>query len=169
MLSPEGCLQRRRRFWERLGPWADGDHVRLADPLHLNYLANFVVDPISLNAGFGGVLLLRNDGHAKLLYDDRLKSAAAEAHVEDRAIAPWYDGQSPGRGPRQLAVLAAVNAAANGVRFHDCPGDPAASAVVGTLTAMRRQKDPDEIALLRECMQPATSATPGRVKTSSRA
>ena len=51
MLTAEGCLQRRRRFWERLGPWAESDHVRLADPLHLVYLANFHVDPISLNAG----------------------------------------------------------------------------------------------------------------------
>src|SRR3954454_12567510 len=104
MLTAEGCLQRRRRFWERLGPGAEGDHVRLSDPLHLNYLANFHVDPISLNAGFGGVLLLRQDGQAKLLYDDRLKANAARAHVEESAVAPWYDGQSPGNGPRQLAV-----------------------------------------------------------------
>jgi Xaa-Pro dipeptidase len=157
MLTAEGCLQRRRRFWERLGPWAEGDHVRLADPLHLTYLANFNVDPISLNAGFGGVLLLRQDGHAKLLYDDRLKSSAASAHVEETSVVHWYDGQTPGKGPRQLALLAAVNPSASGLRVHDRLGDPAASAVVGTLAQMRRQKDPDEIALLRECMK-ATDA-----------
>ena len=153
MLTAEGCLQRRRRFWERLGPWAEGDHVRLAVPLHLVYLANFHVEPISLNAGFGGVLLLRQDGHAKLLHDDRLKSAAAAAHVEETAIVPWYDGQTPGKGPRQLALIGAVNPAGSGLRIHDRPGDPAAASVVGTLAQMRRQKDPDEIALLRECMR----------------
>src|SRR4051794_26540551 len=104
MLTADGCLRRRKRFWERLDGGLDADHVRLADPLHLTYLANFHVEPISLNAGFGGVLILRKDGHAKLLHDDRLKSYAAEAHVEERGQAPWYDGQSPGKGPRQMAL-----------------------------------------------------------------
>ncbi len=157
MLTADGCRQRRARFWERLGPWPDGDHVRLADPLHLNYLANFHVDPISLNAGFGGMLILRRDGHAKLLFDDRLKAYAAVAHVEESAQAPWYDGQSPGKGPRQMALVSGVNPAGSGLHLHDRPGDPAAAAVVGTLAAMRRQKDPDEIAILRECMR-ATEA-----------
>ena len=157
MLTAEGCLQRRRRFWERLGPWAEGDHVRLADPLHLTYLANFDVDPVSLTAGFGGVLLLRKDGHAKLLVDDRLKTPAAAAFVEETTIVPWYDGQTPGKGPRQLSLLGAVNPTGSGMRIHDRLGDPAAGAVVGTLAQMRRQKDPDEIAQLRECMK-ATDA-----------
>src|SRR5262249_23453322 len=139
--------------WEQVDPKPEGDHVRLADPLHLIYLANFHVDPISLNAGFGGTLLLRKDGKAKLLHDDRLKAPAAAAHVEDREQGPWYDGQCPGKGPRQLALLSRVNPEGAGLRFHDRPGDPAASSVVGTLTSMRRQKDPDEIALLRLCMR----------------
>ena len=109
------------------------------------------VDPD--DAGFGGVLLLRQDGHAKLLHDDRLKSNAASAHVEETAVVPWYDGQTPGKGPRQLALLGAVNPSGTGLRFHDRLGDPSAGAVVGTLAQMRRQKDPDEIALLRECMR----------------
>lgn len=152
MLTAEGCRQRRLRFWERLGPWADGDHVRLADPLHLNYLANFHVDPISLHAGFGGMLILRRDGHARLLHDDRLKGPAAEAHVEERTQVPWYDGKTPGIGPRQLALVASVNPSGSGLHLHDRPGDPAAAAVVTTLAAMRRQKDTDEVALLRRCM-----------------
>src|SRR5262245_61709664 len=52
MLTAEGCRQRRLRFWQELHPAPDSDHLRLADPLHLNYLAAFTVDPISLNAGF---------------------------------------------------------------------------------------------------------------------
>src|SRR5262245_5124438 len=157
MLTADGCRQRRLRFWERLGDWPDGDHVRLADPLHLTYLANFHVEPISLNAGFGGTLILRRDGHAKLLHDDRLKSYASAAHVEERSQVRWYDGQTPGQGPRQLALVSSVNPAGSGLHFHDRPGDPKAAAVVGTLAAMRRQKDPDEIALLRQCMR-ATEA-----------
>jgi hypothetical protein len=153
MLTAEGCLQRRQRLWEQLDPKPDSDHLRLSDPLHLTYLANFLVDPISLNAGFGGTLLLRQDGRAKLLHDDRVKSAAALAHVEEHTAVPWYDGQSPGRGPRQLALLQEVNPAHGGLRIHDRPGDPYAATVIQTLAAMRRQKDADEIVLLKRCMQ----------------
>jgi Xaa-Pro aminopeptidase len=121
------------------------------------YLANFHVDPFSLGGDFGGVLLLRPDGHAKLIHDNRLPASVKEAHVEETVVVPWYDGQSPGRGPRRLALLGEVNPAHGGLRVHDRPGDPAAAAVVGALTALRRQKDPDEIALLRRCMR-ATDA-----------
>lgn len=148
MLTAEGCQERRRRLWQQLEPRPEGDHVRLAEPMHLAYLANFHVDPISLNAGFGAVLLVRHDGHAKLLHDDRLKGPAALAHVEERAGVPWYDGQSPGKGPRQLALVGAVNPAGSGLRIHDRPGDPDAGVIVRTLAAMRRQKDADELALL---------------------
>ncbi len=78
MLTAEGCRQRRLRLWERLDPPPDGDHLRLSDPIHLMYLANFHVDPFSLGAGFGGYLLLRKDGSAKLLHDDRLPKSVSE-------------------------------------------------------------------------------------------
>jgi Xaa-Pro dipeptidase len=157
MLTAEGCRQRRVRLWERLDPKPEGDHLRLNDPLHLMYLANFHVDPFSLGGGFGGVLLLRRDGHAKLLHDDRLPKSVADSHVEERVTVTWYDGQSPGRGPRQLALLQGVNPAHAGVRIHDRIGDPYAATVIQTIAEMRRQKDPDEITLLRRCMQ-ATEA-----------
>jgi hypothetical protein len=157
MLTAEGCKQRRQRLWERLDPKPDNDHLRLHDPLHLTYLANFSVDPFSLGAGFGGYLMLRKDGHAKLLHDNRLPKSADDAHVEESKIVPWYDGQSPGHGPRQLALLQGVNPAHTGLRIHDQPGDPYATTLIETLAAMRRQKDPDEIALLRACMR-ATDA-----------
>jgi len=64
MLTESGCRQRRVRLWERLEPKPDSDHLRLADPIHLTYLANLYVTPFSLAAGFGGYLLVRNDGRA---------------------------------------------------------------------------------------------------------
>jgi len=158
MLTAEGCKRRRRRLWERLDPKPDGDHLRLHDPIHLAYFANFHVDPFSLGAGFDGVLLLRHDGHAKLLCDDRLpESAAGPAHVDDRAVVPWYDGRSPARGPRQLALLQGVNPAHAGLRIHDRAGDPYAATLIRTVAEMRRAKDPDEVAQLKECMR-ATEA-----------
>jgi hypothetical protein len=155
MLTAEGCRQRRRRLWDRLDPPPEGDHLRLGDWIHLMYLANFWVDPFSLGAGFGGILLLRRDGQAKLLYDNRLPESVAQAHVEERQVVPWYTGQAPARGPRQLALLEAVNPAHAGLRIHDRPGDPYAATLIRTLAELRRRKDADEVELMRRCTRAA--------------
>src|SRR5262245_22064057 len=152
MLTAEGCRARRMRLLEKLNPPPDADYLLLADPIHLMYLANFWVDPISLGAGFPGYLMVRKDGYAKLLHDNRLPHSVEAAHVEERREISWYDGQTPGHGPRQLAVLESVNPSRGGVRVHDRPGDPYAAVVIHTLTQMRRQKHADEVALLRRCM-----------------
>lgn len=152
MLTAEGCLKRRQRLWQLLDPPPESDYLLLSDPIHLAYLANFWVDPISLGAGFPGYLIVRKDGHAKLLHDNRLPKSVNEAHVEERRVIPWYDGQSPGKGPRQLAVLEAVNPTRGGLRVHDRPGDPYANTVIHTIARMRRRKDPDELSVLRRCM-----------------
>lgn len=157
MLTAEACRQRRQRLWHRLDPKPEADYLLLADPLHLTYLANFFVDPFSLGAGFRGYLLLRGDGHAKLIHDNRLPKSVELAHVDERQVVPWYDGQSPGKGPRQLAPLESVNPRGAGLRIHDRVGDPYAATVVNTLAALRRRKDPDEVELLRQCMR-ATEA-----------
>ncbi len=157
MLTAEGCRQRRQRLWQRLDPPPDNDYLLLSDPIHLMYLANFWVDPFSLGAGFGGCMLLRKDGHAKLLHDNRLPKSVDEAHVDERRPVMWYDGQTPGKGPRQLALLEAVNPTRGGLRIHDRPGDPYAARLIHALADMRRAKDPDEVALLRQCMR-ATEA-----------
>jgi hypothetical protein len=117
MLTTEGCRQRRQRLWSRLDPPPDSDHLRLNDPIHLVYLANFHVEPFSLGAGFGGYLLLRQDGQAKLLHDDRLPKSVMQAHVEERLVMPGYSGQAPVRGPRQLALLQTVNPSLDGLRI----------------------------------------------------
>lgn len=157
MLTAEGCRQRRLRLWEHLDPRPESDHLRLTDPIHLMYLANFWVDPFSLGAGFGGYLLLRSDGHATLIHDNRLPKSVEQAHVDERRVVPWYDGQAPAHGPRQLAALERVNPTAGGLRIHDRPGDPYASILINTLAQLRRRKDPDEIEVLRRCMR-ATEA-----------
>ncbi len=157
MLTADGCRQRRLRFWNALDPKPDSDFLLLSDPIHLAYLANFWVDPISHGAGFLGNLLVRKDGHAKLLYDHRLPHSVDQAHVEERRPVVWYDGQSPAKGPRQLALLETVNPTRSGFHTHDRPGEKYAATVVNTIANLRRRKDADEIALLRRCMR-ATEA-----------
>jgi Xaa-Pro aminopeptidase len=157
MLTGEGCQRRRERLWQRLDPKPDGDYLLLADPIHLMYLANCWIDPFSLGTDFGAFLLMRKDGHATLIYDKRSPKSVEQAHVDDRRVVNWYDGQSPGKGPRQLAlldtVLSLVPTPAGPLRVHDRSGDPACLSVVSTLAAMRRQKDADEVELFRRCMR----------------
>src|SRR5437764_11552373 len=105
MLSADGCRQRRRKLWECLGKRA-GERVLLGDPLHLMYLANFHVDPFSLGSDYGGLLELRRDGTATLWHESRLPKSVEQAHVEERKVVTWFDGQSPGKGPRRLALAA---------------------------------------------------------------
>src|SRR6267378_4323036 len=116
MLTAEGCRARRLRLLAQLNPPPDADYLLLCDPIHLMYLANFWVDPISLGAGFLGYLLVRKDGHAKLLHDNRLPASVKEAHAEEIRPVVWYEGQFPGNGPRQLAVLENVNPSRSGLR-----------------------------------------------------
>src|SRR5262245_17123262 len=157
MLSTDGSRQRRQRFWQRLDPPPDGDYLLLSDPIHLVYLANCFIDPFSLGGGFRAYLLVRKDGHAKLIHDNRLPPSVEQSHVEERRVVPWYDGQSPARGPRQLAPLESVNPQGTGLRVHDRVGDPYAPVVIRTLADLRRQKDLDEVEVLRRCMR-ATEA-----------
>jgi Xaa-Pro dipeptidase len=157
MLTAEGCRQRRQRLWQRPEIPADVDRLVLADPTHLRYLANVFVDPISLGADFGGLLVLRRDGWATLFHDNRLPRSVERTHVDERRVVPWYDGQSPGRGPRQLALADVLQSAEIGGRVHDRLGDPFALAVTAAVADMRRTKDPDEIECLRRCMR-ATDA-----------
>jgi Xaa-Pro aminopeptidase len=153
MLTAAGCRQRRERLWQRLDPPPETDYLVLSDPIHLVYLANYWSDPISLGAGFPAYLIVRKDGHAKLLQGDRAPKSAQFAAVDDRRVIPWYDAQSPAHGPRQLAVIEQVNPVRGGMRVHDRPGDPFAAQLIRTLAEMRREKDPDEIAVLKACMR----------------
>ena len=155
MLTADGCRARRVRLWGELRDRIDVPALVLADPIHLRYLANFHVDPFSLGADFGGVLVIRPDGHATLYHDRRLPESVQAAHVDRREVIPWYDGQSAGTGPRRLALRPAVEQ--NGGRLHDSLGDPLGRAVTEVLGDLRRPKDPDEVEVLRACMR-ATEA-----------
>src|SRR5437868_1027317 len=103
MLTAEGCRARRQRFLDRLKP---AHAVVLADPLHLRYFANFSVDAVSSSADFGGLLVVRPDGHSTLFHDHKLPKSVELAHVDERKPVPWYTGQEPETGPRRMVLRA---------------------------------------------------------------
>jgi Xaa-Pro aminopeptidase len=152
MLSAEGCRARRKRLLEQLRPTHP---LVLADPIHLRYFANFHVEALSQHADFGGLLVIRPDGHAALYHDSKLPKSVELSHADERTPVIWYTGQEPGDGPRQMLLKPVVDA--NGGRIHDSLADPSAARLHEIVGDMRRRKDPDEIALLKTCMK-ATAA-----------
>ena len=148
MLTPDGYRTRRGRLLDRLKP---GHALVLADPLYLRYFAGFHVEPFSLGADFGGLLVLHPDGRTTLYHDDRLPKTVESARVDERIAVPWYDGQAPAHGPRGLVLRSAVEA--NGGRVHDSLADPLAPQLHAAVGELRRRKDADEIAVLKKCMR----------------
>jgi Xaa-Pro dipeptidase len=152
MLTADGCRARRQRLLDAL---KSAHPVVLADPVHLRYFANFHVEPMSLGADFGGLLVLRPDGHATLYHDNRLPKTVELAHADERTPVIWYTGQDPGDGPRRMLLRPVVEI--TGGRIHDSLADALAPQLFEVVTEMRRRKDPDEIELLKTCMR-ATEA-----------
>ena len=92
MLTGEGCLARRERLWASIPEIADW--VLVADPRHVQYLANFWVQPLSFSGGERGLLLLERSGRATLLADNfTARSAVQEPLIDREIISPWYDHQ----------------------------------------------------------------------------
>lgn len=90
MLTREGCLARRERLWEALPESVEW--VLVADPRHVQYLANFWVQPLSFSGGERGLLLLERQGQATLLADNfAFRSAAHAPHIDREVIDSWYD------------------------------------------------------------------------------
>lgn len=149
MLDATWCTRRRQRLLSALQPtqtlWFD-------HPDSLRYLAGFHVDPFSLGAGYGGVLALHPDGSTELWHDDRLPDSAPHCHVTKRHEVHWYDGRTPPKGLRAMAVVNALPKEFPGT-FCDHPGSHGAGVVLAELARLRRRKDPDELALLRRCCQ----------------
>lgn len=90
MLTKEGCQKRRERLWGNVPEHLEW--LLIADPRHVQYLSNFMVQPLSFSLGERCLLLLERDRGATLLGDNfSVRSAAAEAHVDHEVIEPWYD------------------------------------------------------------------------------
>jgi Xaa-Pro dipeptidase len=152
MLTAEGCSSRRKRFIDRLRPTSP---IVLTNPVHLCYFANYYVEPISQHADFGALLAVEPDGRSVLFHDSKMPKTIDLAHVDERKPITWYTGQEPGRGPRGMLLRSSLQAL--GGRIHDSIADPIAQTVFDTVAELRRQKDPDELELLKTCMR-ATEA-----------
>ena len=147
MLTADGCKARRARLLGRIKP---AEPLLLGDPLNLRYLAGFTSDPFSLGADYAGLLEIQPDGTARFYYDARVpKSSVEEAHADEKIGIPWYDGKSPGQGPRRMILRAIADQ--HGGRIHDCLSDALAPSIFNALHELRRAKNPDELDTIKAC------------------
>ncbi len=179
MLSESGCQSRQRRLWDAVP--ADVDWLLIADPRHVQYLCNFWIQPLSFSGGERAWLLLERDGRATLLADNFVvRSGVHEPYVGREVVEDWYDHRHSVIN-RDHALLAALRrvageltgrhglaesewlpTAAAAVLMSESQRKSADAAIVkryattdlGTvLRGLRRQKEPDEVELLRQCMR----------------
>ena len=90
MLTEAGCLKRRERLWASVPE--NVEWLLVADPRHVLYLSNFLVQPLSFSGGERGLLLLERDRGVTLIGDNfALRSATSDPFVDDEIMEPWYD------------------------------------------------------------------------------
>lgn len=173
MLTREGCLARRKRLWEAVGKKnADAEWLLIADPRHVQYLANFWVQPLSFSGGERGILLLERDGPVTLFADNfALRSAAHPPYVDREVVEPWYDHKHSVVN-RDHALFSALGRVAQ--ELEGRPGmvesewlpvgalemlnspavvPPSSSTLGSLLRGLRRRKEPDEVELIRWCCE----------------
>lgn len=181
MLTRTGCLARRQRLWQALPDAVEW--VLVADPRHVHYFSNFWVNPLSFSAGERAWLVLERSGKATLLGDNfTLRSRAGEPIVDDEVMVRWYDhrhsvinrdhallqaaekfserlfGRAGAVEAEWLPVgafeLLGLDHERHSVRREARDSTKQLPVDLGTvIRRLRRTKEADEIALLKECMR----------------
>lgn len=168
MLTPDGCRARRARLWDVLADRAP-DWILLSEPRHLMYFASFYATPfIFRSQNASAILVLGRDGASVLVTDNMLASFAERAHVDERVTAPWYRGRASAPERQHVLVDAArrVMEGRSGARIgfdQMVPGEIClhlagargafeATFVNAAVARLMRQKDADEVAILRRAI-----------------
>ncbi|MDA0348117.1 MAG: Xaa-Pro peptidase family protein [Verrucomicrobia bacterium] len=167
MLTQEGCLKRRSRLWSSLPDSVEW--VLISNPRHVKYFSNIWVNPISFSAGQSVWLHMERSGKVIALADNfTLKSLSGEAYVDETISEAWYDGKNSvdNRDYKQATALKKHFGSltlSNGAiecdslpvaTFETITGEPEVKIKLGdVIKFLRRQKEADEIAHLRTCME----------------
>lgn len=176
MLTQDGCRQRIANLWNRIP--SDMKWLLIADARHIQYLANFRPNPISFSADQSSLLLLERNGPSTLLAVNFTRRTAITApFVDNEIIIPWYTHKQS-VGNRDHALIDALKecqsvwSSSCGLIETEAVPHLLSEVVTATATAsttdqqtgesstlgkiirdLRRQKLPDEVELLKACMQ----------------
>ena len=156
MFDKNSCLKRRQDFLASMGN--PKNPLVLSDPAHLTWLSGFYVDPFSLGAGFGGLLVIQPDASCIIFYDTRLPDSVAACVADDMVSVNWYDGISHPKTSRALCLLPEVEKRFPGAFIHDRIDTGQGVEIHKNISRLRRKKYPDEIAIIRRSAQIAEKA-----------
>jgi len=164
-LSAEGCAARRTRLLDSV----EVDMVVISDPRHIFYLTGLYSSPNTLNS-YGQNYLLIDDhsGESLLLAHDFafLGQPPDSVHVDEVEVWRWYDGKQAATSMypesfRQLNErLSMLSARRIGMEVGQFPYGIDADEVIDVtdiLLTMRRQKDADELDMIREAIMAVES------------
>jgi Xaa-Pro aminopeptidase len=159
-LTAEGCKNRREQLVKATG----ADFLIINNPRHIQYLAGVFVTQLSLS-GWGTNILTIDaaTGESRLLAHNFIAGAAEQAFVDKVEIWRWYDAShNPGTDPHRDAIaefnarLPSLSGKRVGTEIGWLPiGVNVTNPIdiTATLLEMRRRKQPDEMALIREAIQ----------------
>ncbi|MCL4251758.1 MAG: Xaa-Pro peptidase family protein [Anaerolineae bacterium] len=159
-LTREGCVQRR----EQLIRAAEADLLVLTNPRSIFYLSGLYVSQLALSGwGLNFLLIDARTGHSRLLVHNFISDDASAAHVDDVDVWTWYDAaENPGvelfgAAAEQLnARLGETGAKRIGVETGWLPVGVNVRQpvdITAELLTMQRQKQADELALIREAVR----------------
>src|SRR4051794_30647362 len=175
MLTSEGCRTRRRRLWAAVPE--DVETLVVTSPESLIYLAGYAPSPFVFNTVESAAALVLCRDRSILIADNLLKSFLDRSFADEVIALEWYTGKKSAP-PRRQRVAEAVQErvpSKPGRRVGvESPG-PGSIGLGGegsfildpVIRGLRRTKDPDEIALIRESAragEAAHAAAMARVK-----
>ncbi|MEZ6055541.1 MAG: Xaa-Pro peptidase family protein [Planctomycetaceae bacterium] len=178
MLTQQGCQSRQQRLWDAVS--AETEWLLVADPRHVLYLSNFLVNPLSFSGGERGILLLRRGGATTLIADNfSRRSSVSEPFVDDVVEYAWYDhkksvinrdhalfealddamstvGDGPGLVEGEWLPIGTVpifDGDTNCAVDEEADQGTPFSDIGTALRHLRRSKEADELDIMRRCMR----------------
>jgi Xaa-Pro aminopeptidase len=173
MLTAEGCAARRQRLWGALP--SPCDVLIVGDLSHLTYFTGYAPSPFVFRTVESSALLILEPGRSTLVADDMLGPYLDKSFADEVVASTWYDGKHAAPYRRGKLVASALDRLAKtpGKRI----GVELAAVPVGIIEGlrsarpeleivdlgpiirpMRRSKDPDEIATIRQAVRAGEAA-----------
>lgn len=160
-LTASGCRARRQRLIEAVGAV---DQIVISSPQHIQYLSGLFISPLLLNhrTSTNYLLIDPRTGHTTLVVHNLLESAARAANYADEVVVwGFYDLAHTPQTEIYAAVMPQVapllRSGTLAVEFGSFPyglaTDQTIQDVTPHLLRLRRQKDQDELALIREAVR----------------
>jgi Xaa-Pro aminopeptidase len=165
MLTAEGCAARRRRLWSLVPEHCDA--LVITSPESLVYFANYAPSPFVFNTVESAAVLVLWPDRAVLIGDNLLGPFLDSSCVDEVVTLEWYSGKKPAPS-RRLSLFDALHkdhlprlpGKTIGVESRPVGADTdlEAFALDPLIRNLRRAKDSDELAVIRDSVRAGEAA-----------